>query len=120
MRGKIASERGKAKKRVRRRKSMRAKKHQKKRVQSHPKVRKSAKVRSTRLRRVRQPQQQPGPKWIPSSRYDWMFYAPSPDAKLTLERDVWRRLRQELPFGYAIPDRNFLAIVRNKSGLEVV
>jgi hypothetical protein len=55
---------------------------------------------------------------IRSSRYDWIFFAPSPDARMWLRRPVWRRIALQLPRWYAIPDREFISFVRIAAGLS--
>jgi hypothetical protein len=69
--------------------------------------------RVVRARRNRQ-----SGKVIPSSAYDWLFHHPSVDAKLPLDRLVWDRLRHVLPPHYAIPDKDFIRMVRARTGMD--
>jgi hypothetical protein len=74
---------------------------------------KGASRRVVRARRNRQPG-----KAVPSSAYDWLFHRPSVDAKLPLDRLVWQRLRDVLPPHYAIPDKDFIRMVRARTGMD--
>ncbi|WP_199618379.1 hypothetical protein [Paenibacillus alkalitolerans] len=80
---------------------------------------KRRRMRLRRLRRKRTPivARSSAPQFVPSSAYDWLFHGPSADAGLMLDAHVWRRLRMVLPPRYAIPDKDFIRMVRSRAGL---